>query len=78
MGKYKNSKGGHGFAAEDVNAQIDRWHGKKWNVLDVTMHLTEQIELLTDSRYRPNTASRQEKLLMLLLTDNQRCIAMMV
>lgn len=27
--KYKNACGGHGFAAEDVNAQIDRWHGKK-------------------------------------------------
>lgn len=27
--KYKNPKGGHGFAAEDANAQIDRWHGKK-------------------------------------------------
>ena len=27
--KYRNSRGGHGFAAEDVNAQIDRWHGRK-------------------------------------------------
>lgn len=27
--KYKNPRGGHGFAAEDVNAQIDRWHGKR-------------------------------------------------
>ena len=27
--KYRNPKGGHGFAAEDVNAQIDRWHGRK-------------------------------------------------
>ena len=26
--KYKH-KTGHGFAAEDVNAQIDRWHGRK-------------------------------------------------
>ena len=26
--KYKH-KSGHGFAAEDVNAQIDRWHGRK-------------------------------------------------
>lgn len=26
--KYPH-KTGHGFAAEDVNAQIDRWHGKK-------------------------------------------------
>lgn len=26
--KYRH-KTGHGFAAEDVNAQIDRWHGKK-------------------------------------------------
>lgn len=27
--KYRSPKGGHGFAAEDVNAQIDRWYGKK-------------------------------------------------
>lgn len=26
--KYHH-KTGHGFAAEDVNAQIDRWHGRK-------------------------------------------------
>ena len=26
--KYHH-KIGHGFAAEDVNAQIDRWHGRK-------------------------------------------------
>lgn len=26
--KYRH-KTGHGFAAEDVNAQIDRWHGRK-------------------------------------------------
>lgn len=26
--KYKH-KTGHGFAAEDVNSQIDRWHGRK-------------------------------------------------
>ncbi len=26
--KYKH-KTGHGFAAEDVNAQIDRWYGRK-------------------------------------------------
>lgn len=27
--KYRNPRGGHGFAAEDVNSQIDRWHGRK-------------------------------------------------
>ncbi len=27
--KYRNQRGGHGFAAEDVNSQIDRWHGRK-------------------------------------------------
>lgn len=27
--KYHNPKGGHGFAAEDINAQSDRWHGRK-------------------------------------------------
>jgi hypothetical protein len=26
--KYHNPIGGHGFAAEDVNAQNDRWHGR--------------------------------------------------
>ncbi len=29
--KYHNPKGGHGFAAEDANAQHDRWAGSKVN-----------------------------------------------
>ena len=24
-----HTKGGHGFAAEDANAQWDKWHGKR-------------------------------------------------
>lgn len=59
--KYHNPYGGHGFAAEDVNAQHDRWAGRRLTKSDATTVSMDQTGSSTGRPFRPSTARRHRK-----------------